>query len=199
MFPRHASWRFPGVKSWVMITSIAVGLGRGSPEFMPSLSMAEKSGGDSQTTALLLALPVGSAGEENILEWAAYVRSEVVELPPIWVVCPGCSNVTAMVQDHAPHFQPFVVDDSVSWGKVLRRFLHQVSNTSSSAALKLTAFTIQRRSQYGRSVKHVGGEYIAWTFDAEFFRFSVFKVGPLVYITDPTTVERRRCAIGPTV
>lgn len=98
---------------------------------MPSVGISGD--GSQSTTALLLALPDGPAGEENLLEWATYVRSEVTELPPIWVVCPRSSSVTAVVQDLAPHFQPFVVDDDASWGLVLRDFLHQVTLSSISA------------------------------------------------------------------
>lgn len=128
----RASWRFPGVKRWVIIISMAVGCSRGSPEVMPSMPSVGISGGDSQSTALLLALPDGSAGEENLLEWAMHVRSEVVELPPIWVVCPRSSLVTAVVQNLAPHFQPFVVDDDASWGLVVRDFLNQVTHKHSN-------------------------------------------------------------------
>lgn len=124
---------------------------------MPSLSMAGIDGGDSQSTALLLALPGGSAGEENLLQWATHVRSQVVELPPIWVVCPSCSNVTAMVQNLAPHFQPFVMDDDASWGLILREFLHQVTHQHLKLGIRL-CHPPQIATWEAASKKHVGGE-----------------------------------------
>jgi len=127
MEPRsRAVWRFPAVQSWAIIMSITVGYHRSTSEVVPSISSVGRRVGDSQSTALLLTLPDGSAGEENLLEWATYVQSEVVELPHIWVVCRSSSPITAVVQNLAPHFQPFVVDDDASWGHVLRDFLHQV-------------------------------------------------------------------------
>ncbi len=83
-----------------------------------------------RSTAIMLALPDGPAGEEHLKTWASYVRLQNAELPPVWVICPDRSVHIAMVEnlDAQLRFRPLplVVDAESSWAEALTKFLLQV-------------------------------------------------------------------------
>ncbi|CAM9141525.1 unnamed protein product [Scytosiphon promiscuus] len=74
-----------------------------------------------QTTIILVALRDSPDGEEHLKKWASFAEERGdEELAPVWIICPEHSPNIALVQDLAPHVQPFVVKDGVSWATVLR-------------------------------------------------------------------------------
>jgi len=80
-----------------------------------------------QTTALLLALQEGTAGERILGEWARLVETSDDELPPIWaLVSYENTSILAMLRDLAPTVQPFLVDEDASWATVIRNFQAEV-------------------------------------------------------------------------
>ena len=80
----------------------------------------------SGSTALLLAVQDGPAGERNLRAWANLAEHSVFELPPIWAVHSENSDHAALVKDLAPHVQPFVVTPGTSWATVFSIFRDQV-------------------------------------------------------------------------
>lgn len=80
----------------------------------------------SKSTALMLAVQDGPAGESNLREWTNFAEHAIFELPPIWVICSENSALAALVKDLAPHVQPFVVTEGTSWATVLSIFRDQV-------------------------------------------------------------------------
>lgn len=80
----------------------------------------------SGSSALMLAVQDGPAGERNLREWANFAEHATFELPPIWAIHSENSDHAALVKDLSPHVQPFVVAEGTSWATVFSIFRDQV-------------------------------------------------------------------------
>lgn len=87
----------------------------------------------SESTALMLAVQDGPAGERNLREWANFAEHAIFELPPIWAIHSEISEHAALVKDLAPHIQPFVVTEGMSWATVFSIFRDQVCQSKKFA------------------------------------------------------------------
>ena len=97
----------------------------------PSLNVMETQG--DSTTALLVAVQDGAAGEQALRAWSAYAGTFGFEngekgeepssaaMPSVWILCTG--TATALLADQLPHVKPLLSTPNHSWAGALEDFV----------------------------------------------------------------------------